>query len=161
MNFARSLLRSFRSAKKLVGTDHLGNKYYEVPERTTAFGGHRRGRRFIESKFTHDEYKPGMVPIEWEAWIRWKRKEPPTAEEVLGRERMTQIVKERAKEIDRKEKECKEKEYQEGLVARPTQTVPKGHASAPFYERTETSADATQTGKDFQPGAWQPSSSKK
>ncbi|XP_077982062.1 NADH dehydrogenase [ubiquinone] 1 alpha subcomplex assembly factor 2-like [Glandiceps talaboti] len=156
MNLVRNLFRPFRSAKKLVGTDHLGNKYYEVEKRTTKFGGERRKRRFVESGISYHEYEPGLIPIEWESWIRWKRGDPPTMEEVLRREKMTMVVKERAKELERKDKERQESEYEEGLVAKPTQTVPKGHASAPVYERTDGTGEATTTGSEFQPSSWQP-----
>lgn len=39
------------------------------------------------------------------AWVRGNRRDPPTAEEIEKRERQTLIVKKRAVEVERKDKE--------------------------------------------------------
>ncbi|XP_072172957.1 NADH dehydrogenase [ubiquinone] 1 alpha subcomplex assembly factor 2-like [Diadema setosum] len=159
MNFVRALFRSSKPAKILVGVDKLGNKYYEIPSTTNALGEEMKARRSVESSVSHFEYEAGMVPIEWEAWVRGKRIDPPTEEEIAMREKKTRIIKARAAEVERKDKERQELEYHEGLVARPVQTTAKGHASSPTYEKVDSTDEAVSTGKEFQPAAWKPSKS--
>ncbi|XP_002733657.1 NADH dehydrogenase [ubiquinone] 1 alpha subcomplex assembly factor 2-like [Saccoglossus kowalevskii] len=159
MNFLRSLFGSGRAAKyvkQFVGSDHLGNKYYEIQSRTTAFGGQRKARRLVELSTKFHEYEPDSIPIEWDSWIRRKRDNPPTMEEVFGREKNTEIRKTRAMEVDQRDKELQQKAREEGLIADSAHTIPKGHASAKVYQNIDKSSDATTTGSEFQPGAWEP-----
>ncbi|XP_022087175.1 mimitin, mitochondrial-like [Acanthaster planci] len=159
MNVFRALLRLGRT-KVHVGTDHLGNKYYEIPEKAaiTSKGGYLKARRTVESPYSHAEYEEGMIPLEWEAWVRGKRNNPPTQEEIDKREQKTQLVKKRAQELEQKDQERQTKDYEEGLVAKPAQTKQIGHASAPVYDKVD-SAESVSTGKDFEPSAWQPGQS--
>ncbi|XP_071799661.1 NADH dehydrogenase [ubiquinone] 1 alpha subcomplex assembly factor 2-like [Asterias amurensis] len=160
MNFIRGIFRLGRSSKILVGTDHLGNKYFEIPERSTITTkeGLLKARRICEAKYSHADYEEGMIPIEWEAWVRGKRNDPPSHEEIMRREQMTVIVKKRAKELEAKDQEKQLQDYKEGLVAEPAQTKQIGHASAPVFEATE-SGQSVSTGNEYEPAAWQPGQS--
>ncbi|XP_075382890.1 NADH dehydrogenase [ubiquinone] 1 alpha subcomplex assembly factor 2 isoform X2 [Mycteria americana] len=74
-------LRLFGPAKELVGTDQFGNKYYRVPEHEARAGQIVPERRFVEAINRQAyQYEMGDFPTEWEAWIRKKRKDPPTIE---------------------------------------------------------------------------------
>ncbi|XP_061207130.1 NADH dehydrogenase [ubiquinone] 1 alpha subcomplex assembly factor 2 [Neopsephotus bourkii] len=74
-------LRLFGPDKELVGTDQFGNKYYRVPKHETRPGHIIQERRFVEPINRQAyQYQMGDFPTEWEAWIRKKRKNPPTIE---------------------------------------------------------------------------------
>nr|XP_054764883.1 NADH dehydrogenase [ubiquinone] 1 alpha subcomplex assembly factor 2-like [Lytechinus pictus] len=158
MSFLRGLFRSSKQIRRvLVGTDDLGNKYYELPGHTNKQGRVIKPKRSVEAVVSHHEYVAGMVPIEWEAWVRGKRELPPSEEEIARREEQTRIIKLRAADVEFKDKQRQEKEYEEGLVAKPVQVTAKGHASAPVYEKIDSGSEAVSTGKEFEPAAWKPS----
>ncbi|XP_074993321.1 NADH dehydrogenase [ubiquinone] 1 alpha subcomplex assembly factor 2 isoform X4 [Calonectris borealis] len=74
-------LRLLGPAKELVGTDQFGNKYYRVPQHETRAGQIIPERRFVEAINRQAyQYEMGDFPTEWEAWIRKKRRDPPTTE---------------------------------------------------------------------------------
>ncbi|KAM9250841.1 NADH dehydrogenase [ubiquinone] 1 alpha subcomplex assembly factor 2 isoform 3-T3 [Cariama cristata] len=120
-------LRLFGPPRELVGTDQFGNKYYRVPKHETRA-----------------------------AWIRKKRKDPPTIEEILKNENYREEMKQKIKDVSEKDKLLQAKEYKEGLVAKPARTHVKGHASAPYFGKEEPSQDPTSTANTFQPGSWMP-----
>ncbi|XP_061874394.1 NADH dehydrogenase [ubiquinone] 1 alpha subcomplex assembly factor 2 [Colius striatus] len=149
--------RLFGPEKELVGTDPAGNKYYRVPKHETRAGQIIPERRFVEAVNRQAyQYEVGDFPIEWEAWIRKKRKDPPTIEEILKNENYRQEMKQKIQEVCEKDKLLQAKEYKEGLVAAPAQTRVKGHASAPYYGKNEPSQDPASTANTFQPGSWMP-----
>ncbi|KAM4638403.1 NADH dehydrogenase [ubiquinone] 1 alpha subcomplex assembly factor 2 isoform 2-T2 [Amazona ochrocephala] len=98
-------------------------------------------------------------PLNSEAWIRKKRKNPPTIEEILKNESYREEMKQKIKDISEKDKLLQAQGYKEGLVAEPAHTHVKGHASAPYYGKEEPSQDPTSTANTFQPGSWMPPSS--
>ncbi|XP_074877558.1 NADH dehydrogenase [ubiquinone] 1 alpha subcomplex assembly factor 2 [Buteo buteo] len=162
MSWAWQALRALRlrllgPAKELVGTDQFGNKYYRVPKHETRAGQIIQERRFVEAINRQAyQYEMGDFPIEWEAWIRKKRNDPPTIEEILKNENYREEMKQKIKDVSEKDKLLQAKEYKEGLVAEPAHTRVKGHASAPYYGKKEPSQDPTSTANTFQPGSWMP-----
>nr|XP_009942087.1 PREDICTED: mimitin, mitochondrial [Opisthocomus hoazin] len=114
-------------------------------------------RRFVEAiNCQAYQYEMGDFPTEWEAWIRKKRNDPPTIEEILQNENYREEMKQKIKDASEKDKLLQAKEYKEGLVAEPVRTHVKGHASAPYYGKSEPSQDPTSTASTFQPGSWMP-----
>ncbi|XP_052526441.1 NADH dehydrogenase [ubiquinone] 1 alpha subcomplex assembly factor 2 isoform X2 [Tympanuchus pallidicinctus] len=114
-------------------------------------------RRFVEAVNRQAyQYEMGDFPTEWEAWIRKKRKDPPTIEEILKNEMYRQEMKQKVKDVYEKDKLLQTKEYKEGLVAEPVHAQVKGHASAPYYGKKEPSQDPASTSGSFQPGSWMP-----
>ncbi|XP_060788283.1 NADH dehydrogenase [ubiquinone] 1 alpha subcomplex assembly factor 2 [Neoarius graeffei] len=155
--FASLLRRTFGVMKEHVGTDHLGNKYYYIPEQKTWTGRVVRARRFVEaSNPTEFEYLEGSIPSEWDAWIRGRRKDPPTVEELLKNEHYREQIKIKAQEAEEKDRELQAREYAEGLVAQPMQTQVKGHAAATQFGQSEISEEPVSTANTFQPGSWAP-----
>ncbi|GCB61540.1 hypothetical protein scyTo_0004113 [Scyliorhinus torazame] len=121
-----------------------------------------RSRRIIEAFNPKEfEYESGNIPSEWEAWIRGRRKDPPTMEEILRNEEYRKMIKIHAHEIEQKEEIRKKEEYEDGLVAQPVQTEVKGHASATYFGKDKLSPDPSSTAKTFQPGSWFPENSNK
>uniref|UniRef100_A0A8C3U7S6 NADH dehydrogenase [ubiquinone] 1 alpha subcomplex assembly factor 2 n=2 Tax=Catharus ustulatus TaxID=91951 RepID=A0A8C3U7S6_CATUS len=150
-------LRLLGPAKELVGTDQFGNKYYRVPKHESRAGQIIPERRFVEAVNREAyQYQIGDFPAEWEAWIRKKREDPPTIEEILRNENYREEIKQKAKDVSEKDKLLQAKEYEQGLIAEPSHTQVKGHASAPYYGKKEPSQDPTSTANTFQPGAWMP-----
>uniref|UniRef100_UPI00398EBED2 NADH dehydrogenase [ubiquinone] 1 alpha subcomplex assembly factor 2 isoform X1 n=1 Tax=Pristiophorus japonicus TaxID=55135 RepID=UPI00398EBED2 len=165
MNQIRALLqRTFGLVKHHMGTDQFGNKYYYIPQQKTWIGQTIRSKRIVEAVNPKEiEYDLENIPSEWEAWMRGRRKNPPTIEEILQNEEYRKVIKIRAHEVQQKEEIRKEKEYEEGLVAQPIQTQVKGHASATYFGKDKLSPEPTSTANTFQPGGWLPpgNSSKK
>uniref|UniRef100_A0A3P8VTG0 NADH:ubiquinone oxidoreductase complex assembly factor 2 n=1 Tax=Cynoglossus semilaevis TaxID=244447 RepID=A0A3P8VTG0_CYNSE len=89
------------------------------------------------------KYMENSIPIDWDAWIRDRRKEPPTIE-VQNQSYREQI----------------ELKYKDGLVTAPVQAVAKGHATASTYDKPDFSEEPTSTANTFQPGSWKPNSKK-
>lgn len=96
INFINSL-KPRRFTGDLQGTDYLGNKYYEIPADSSL--NRRRSRYFEppkEKDFDHE------MPSEWESWLRGRRRDPPSEEEVMRNYAIMQIKKKNAREIDGK-----------------------------------------------------------
>lgn len=145
MQWVRSLFGAFIRTRRLVGTDLYGNKYYE-----TIREGKKPKREMI-SNVEHMLYTPDMMPIEWESWIRGKRNDPPTHDELLAQQKRIATIKERAKQLEEKDRE------EHSLQHVPPQLVgQEGHASTTLYESLDNRAEPTSTGTMFQPGEWTP-----
>ncbi|KAH1169287.1 NADH dehydrogenase [ubiquinone] 1 alpha subcomplex assembly factor 2 [Mauremys mutica] len=155
------LLRALRlhllgPEKQLVGSDQFGNKYYTIPKHQTWAGQTIRERRLVEAvKQEEYKYEEGNLPTEWDAWLRKRRKDPPTMEEIFKNEIYKEEIKLKITAASEKDSPLQTKEY-EGLVAEPVQTQIKGHASSPYYGKNEPSPDPSSTAKTFQPGSWIP-----
>ncbi|XP_056276155.1 NADH dehydrogenase [ubiquinone] 1 alpha subcomplex assembly factor 2 isoform X3 [Pseudoliparis swirei] len=116
-----------------------------------------RARRIVEpANPTEYEYLEGDIPIEWDAWIRGRRKEPPSAKEMLKNETFRVNIKLKAKEVEEKDLALQAKEREDGLVATSAKTAAKGHASAASFGKQEVSEDPTSTANAFEPGSWRP-----
>ncbi|XP_073479284.1 NADH dehydrogenase [ubiquinone] 1 alpha subcomplex assembly factor 2 isoform X2 [Aquarana catesbeiana] len=115
-----------------------------------------RERRMVEpvQKDT-SKYEFGNMPIEWEAWIRGKRKDPPTTEEILRNEQARREVGAKAQDLIQQEKHLQGIE-DKGLLNNPMKTQIKGHASAPVYSKHTASEEPSSTASTFQPGSWNP-----
>ncbi|XP_055597457.1 NADH dehydrogenase [ubiquinone] 1 alpha subcomplex assembly factor 2 [Uranotaenia lowii] len=77
-NFLNSL-KPRQMKGNFVGEDYFGNKYYEIPANPSL--GQRRDQRWFEP--TEKEAYNQEVTAEWEAWLRGRRKTPPTKEELM------------------------------------------------------------------------------
>lgn len=114
-NFVNSL-RPRQLQGTLVGRDYFGNRYitinyldflivlfnsdryYEIPP-NPSLGKRRSNRWFVpveKENFQQD------MPAEWEAWLRGRRNEPPTEEEVMKNLALMQMKKENAVAVEAK-----------------------------------------------------------
>ncbi|XP_037633322.1 NADH dehydrogenase [ubiquinone] 1 alpha subcomplex assembly factor 2 isoform X2 [Sebastes umbrosus] len=151
------LRRTFGIVREHVGTDTVGNKYFIIPQQKTWTGRSVRARRMVEAANpTEYEYTEGSIPMEWDAWIRGRRKEPPSIEELLKNESYREQIKLKAKEVDEKDLALQAKEYEDGLVATPAKIAAKGHAASTSFGKEEISEDPSSTANTFQPGSWMP-----
>ncbi|XP_067270207.1 NADH dehydrogenase [ubiquinone] 1 alpha subcomplex assembly factor 2 [Pseudorasbora parva] len=155
------LRRTFGVVKEHIGTDHFGNKYYNIPEQKSWTGRVIRPRRLVEAANPKEfEYMEGNIPSEWDAWIRGRRKQPPTIEELLKNEHYREQIKIKAVEAGERDNALQDKDYEEGRVDQPVQTQVKGHASASQFGQSEFSEDPISTANTFQPGSWTPPATK-
>uniref|UniRef100_A0A8C8HD28 Uncharacterized protein n=1 Tax=Oncorhynchus tshawytscha TaxID=74940 RepID=A0A8C8HD28_ONCTS len=88
---------------------------------------------------TEFEYLEGSISSEWDA----------------GEESELQGAHRRQGEGGGGERELLPKEYEEGLVAWPTQTIAEGHAAFSVGQ-PETSEEHVRTANIFQPDSWTP-----
>ncbi|XP_028130449.1 NADH dehydrogenase [ubiquinone] 1 alpha subcomplex assembly factor 2 [Diabrotica virgifera virgifera] len=96
-NFINSLKpRQFSGT--LIGKDYFGNQYYEIPANPSI--GKRRASRWFDPPKKEDFMQE--MPAEWEAWLRGRRKLPPTEEEVMKNLAIMQMKKKNAIEVDAK-----------------------------------------------------------
>ncbi|XP_018413449.1 PREDICTED: mimitin, mitochondrial [Nanorana parkeri] len=157
MNKLRSILqRTLGTVRHHMGTDQYGNKYYYIPEQKSWTGQAVRARRIIEpvQKEVY-KYELGNIPTEWEAWIRGKRKDPPTIEEILRNEHARQEVSAKVQDLMQREKQLQGIE-DKGLPREPMKTQVLGHASASVYGKHTPSEEPTSTAGTFEPGSWNP-----
>ncbi|XP_011169416.1 NADH dehydrogenase [ubiquinone] 1 alpha subcomplex assembly factor 2 isoform X2 [Solenopsis invicta] len=84
--------RYFR--RKLIGEDYYGTKYYEEEIRYST--RKRPPRYFIPVNKDNFEQE---LPAEWEAWLRYRRKEPPTREEIEANYQLAMTKKENAAKL--------------------------------------------------------------
>ncbi|XP_011686671.1 PREDICTED: mimitin, mitochondrial [Wasmannia auropunctata] len=80
--------------RKLMGEDYYGTRYYEEEIRYSA--RKRPPRYFVP--VNKDDFEQEL-PAEWEAWLRYRRKEPPTREEVEANYQVAQAKKENAAKL--------------------------------------------------------------
>ncbi|GAB6032275.1 Mimitin, mitochondrial [Chamberlinius hualienensis] len=97
-NFKDSIIKK-RPSGDLVGKDHLGTQYFEIP--ADPQGGKRKPSRWFtpRDKLAFDQ----SMPPEWEAWLRGRRSDPPTQDEITANMAIAQTKKIKAKELEEQE----------------------------------------------------------
>ncbi|CAG5083069.1 Oidioi.mRNA.OKI2018_I69.PAR.g10270.t1.cds [Oikopleura dioica] len=107
-------------AKYVVGQDHYGNVYFEVPAA-------RRMKRISSHGLTHDSppekidaFMKGQyqnkTPTEWQHWLRHARADPPKEHEILMNEHVRMRTLQRAHDKDLKHQQWKEEKEQEKVL---------------------------------------------
>ncbi|CAG7731562.1 unnamed protein product [Allacma fusca] len=77
-----------------MGEDKLGNKYFEIPANPSI--GKRRNSRYFEPK-VKDRFDQDL-PSEWESWLRNRRENPPTLEEINRNHEILELTRKNAAE---------------------------------------------------------------
>lgn len=103
-----------------MGTDYFGNKYFEIP--VNSVSARTRPSRWFEPP--EKENFQQEMPAEWEAWLRGRRKVPPTEEELAKNLALMQSKKKKALEIDAK-----------GNLPSPVEKGMESFPHRPEYER--------------------------
>ena len=141
--------RAFGPRKHVVGKDAQGNVYYWVKDRWSPVdGGVRRMVEYVE-----DDYYEAMtrLPGEWQAWLQFRREEPPTQAEQdmieLRKQRVAELVAER------------EAEEAKARLRRRTRDDPGEEAVGAGAAPAEGAADAAQRAARFLPGILGPGAS--
>ncbi|XP_053670620.1 NADH dehydrogenase [ubiquinone] 1 alpha subcomplex assembly factor 2 [Anopheles nili] len=123
-----NFLKSFRPRQmkgNYVGEDYFGNKYYEIPPDPSV--GRRRASRWFEP--TEKEAYDQEITAEWEAWLRGRRNNPPTQEELLKNLAIIKMKERNAAELEAKYSKTKD------VAALEQQKT--GMGSFPQYEEYE------------------------
>lgn len=81
------------------GIDYYGNKYYEIPADPSV--GRRKASRWFEPEGGEKNFD-SPLPAEWEAWLRGRRKEPPSEEELAKNLAIMEMKKKNAVLVDAK-----------------------------------------------------------
>ncbi|XP_059473661.1 NADH dehydrogenase [ubiquinone] 1 alpha subcomplex assembly factor 2 isoform X2 [Neocloeon triangulifer] len=132
-NFLNSFKIAAKPSGKLVASDFIGNKYYEVP--ADPQGGKRRPTRWFDPA-TKDDFEQ-EIPAEWEAWLRNRRAEPPTEDEIKASYALMLLKKKNAAALELK-----------NPTSLPNQPI-KGMESFPQYgDEYELMAGKKKNGKD-------------
>ncbi|VVC43111.1 NADH dehydrogenase [ubiquinone] 1 alpha subcomplex subunit 12 [Cinara cedri] len=82
--------------EKPIGSDAQGNRYFELP--ADPQGGRRMPRRW----FVPVDEDTGVPTPEWSQWLRGRRAEPPTNEEIAFNENISNMKKVNAENIAEK-----------------------------------------------------------
>lgn len=90
-NFLKSLKP--KAEEKSIGSDAQGNRYFEIP--ADPQGGRRLPRRW----FVPVDEETGIPTPEWSQWLRGRRAEPPTPEEIAYNKAIACMKKVNAKNI--------------------------------------------------------------
>ncbi|XP_055705708.1 NADH dehydrogenase [ubiquinone] 1 alpha subcomplex assembly factor 2 [Phlebotomus papatasi] len=94
-NFVNSLRpRKFKG--DLIGEDTFGNKFYEIA--ADPKNGRAKRARYFEPK--EKEAFDQEMSAEWEAWLRGRRREPPTPEELQRNMTIAQMKQQNAAKLE-------------------------------------------------------------
>ncbi|XP_068626776.1 NADH dehydrogenase [ubiquinone] 1 alpha subcomplex assembly factor 2 isoform X2 [Battus philenor] len=97
----QNFINSFRPRQikgNHIGKDYIGNIYFEIPADPSR--GKRRPSRWYDPPKGHDFENP--IPPEWESWLRYRRQEPPTEEEIANNLAIAELKKENADGLEAK-----------------------------------------------------------
>lgn len=102
-----------------VGKDHFGNYYYEADRPNAP----RRHQRYFERKELGDAtaiVDLSKVPPAWDAWLRFRRRDPPTEEEILESEDyfVTQQAMAKIKDPDKESEQASDRNQSKSLKKR-------------------------------------------
>lgn len=99
----KNFVNSFKPRQtkgKLVGDDYHGNKYYEIAADPSR--GKRHPRRWyvppVEMRYDQEN-----MPAEWDAWLRLRRDNAPSEDELKGNLTLAIMKKDNADKISEKE----------------------------------------------------------
>ncbi|XP_011882387.1 PREDICTED: mimitin, mitochondrial [Vollenhovia emeryi] len=124
-----SFVSSFKprfARRKLMGEDYYGTKYYEEEIRYSA--RKRPPRYFVP---VNKEDFEQALPAEWEAWLRYRRKEPPTREEIDANYRLAVTKKENAARLT---EENRPRSEDTGNLPATSSTQSETPGNFPIYE---------------------------
>lgn len=124
-SFISSLKPRF-ARRKLMGEDYYGTKYYEEDIRNSRRT--KPPRYFVP--VNKDDFEQEL-PGEWESWLRYRRKDPPTREEIEANYKLAMTKKENAAKL--LEENYSKNETSQDLPAKPSasQSTP---GDFPVYE---------------------------
>ncbi|CAG2179485.1 unnamed protein product [Oppiella nova] len=99
--------KNLRSNVKHMGSDYLGNNYFENHSKQL-FDAKSQPKRWF--KPPHEDLWDRELPPEWNSWLRQTRTDPPTTEEIeynLSVERKKKELDAKSKPVEREERDRK------------------------------------------------------
>ncbi|GBB99698.1 hypothetical protein RclHR1_00360047 [Rhizophagus clarus] len=132
-----------------VGSDHLGNDYYESTRKNNG-----RTRRMVEMKGKKDviDFFNNQIPVQWSSWLRHTRYDSPTIEEIVLANKRRDLIIERAKKLDQ---EYEEKKMRDNLKIQKEESKPRTEEREIHFRPPTIPSD------DFEPETWNPTSKTK
>ncbi|KAH3695692.1 NADH dehydrogenase [ubiquinone] 1 alpha subcomplex assembly factor 2-like [Dreissena polymorpha] len=145
-NFFTKLKPAAENVKhECIGVDKNGNRYMLKHANPSA---HIKEQRFVlppEGNLDEDEediatireaqkLTMNNIPVEWNAWLRYTRKDPPTEQEIERNRRQKMIVLQRVEELDNKER----------LISGDNQELMQSSDNRTSFEGTETFGQTVQ-----------------
>ncbi|KMR04635.1 mitochondrial-like isoform 2 protein [Lasius niger] len=125
-SFISSLKPRF-ARRRLVGEDYYGTKYYEEDIRNSR---RTKAPRYFEPVNKEDFEQE--LPAEWESWLRYRRNDPPTREEIESNYRLAITKKENATKL--LEENYSKNETTKDLPTRPSVSQPTNPGNFPVYK---------------------------
>ncbi|XP_074643033.1 NADH dehydrogenase [ubiquinone] 1 alpha subcomplex assembly factor 2-like [Tubulanus polymorphus] len=103
-----------RAREKFIGSDYLGNTYYELEKSESE---RAKKSRYVKSR-DGDEWNSPKIPTEWDSWLRGRREDPPSLEEVdLNHQKM--LAKQaKARELEAHDELVQQQDYEQGNIQR-------------------------------------------
>ncbi|KAJ2722099.1 hypothetical protein GGI07_003541 [Coemansia sp. Benny D115] len=128
------------------GADLDGNMYFERFTRNSS-----RPRRHVVYKenINVSQYSDELIPVQWQAWMRHTREEPPSETELLQDIRRRELLAENVRRLKLQELETKKRQQIEGAGPVLDQEK-KANQSSRFQKSTP--------GESYQPEGWVPGS---
>lgn len=140
-NFVKSI-RPRQQTGNFMGEDYFGNRYFEIPVQEHSLK-RRPERWFVPPGNNADKNFDVELTAEWQSWLRHRRAQPPTDEELKQNLAVMQMKKINAAELDAK--------YSEGKEPDPSLNVTTGLSDFPTYDEYETVVGKRPTKKDTKP----------
>jgi len=122
--------------RKLIGSDLQGNKYYEVSPQKYLFGLREVNKqiRYVEPYGMTTRPVAAVVKVtpEWEAWLRKKRNDPPTLDELKRNVEKYNIMQERIADL----------EEQQSITKQETETLSRKKRVDPISSKQNKEKDS-------------------
>ena len=99
-------------SNKFIGQDLQGNLYFEGPPVREGLSKSRRSIVYGDGRDAYSQYVPHSIPVQWQAWLRHTREQPPSLDELQSdvmRQQDLAVKVQALQEKDQQEKENKEK----------------------------------------------------
>ncbi|OXA63478.1 NADH dehydrogenase [ubiquinone] 1 alpha subcomplex assembly factor 2 [Folsomia candida] len=97
-----NFIKSFRPRQitgNLIGKDRFGNQYFEIPPNPSI--GKRKAERWFQPTGKNElDHFDKELPAEWESWLRGRRDNPPSEEELVKNQAIALLKKQNAAELE-------------------------------------------------------------
>ncbi|KAF9970689.1 hypothetical protein BGZ73_006563 [Actinomortierella ambigua] len=156
LTLSRRIALSWRSmfpgqGRTLVGKDAAGNLYFERPDPNGGWNP-RRTVELADPSLQYANYDEANLAVQWQAWLRNTRRQPPTLEEIQRDDARKQLTITRAKILDQEWEERKaELRLQKELDRRAIMSGQLGQKLQSPSTTTSTTG-ATPSGSTTAPG---------
>ncbi|KAL2918662.1 hypothetical protein HK105_201496 [Polyrhizophydium stewartii] len=148
-------------ANRFMGYDLDGNMYFEGPPTREGVTLPRRSVEYRGGAIHPSQYDPSTIPVQWLAWMRHTRADPPTIDELHADAARRAFVEQRALELESKDaaERAAQMERQAALIA----SANAQSAAQPLAEPVQATPPpapppepSKPAGQGFTPESWQP-----
>ncbi|KAI9250542.1 hypothetical protein BDA99DRAFT_522793 [Phascolomyces articulosus] len=152
----------------MVGWDLAGNEYWEMPNPNHPAG---RWKRWVQMKEGGDDvgvFEENKLPVQWQAWLRHTRYEPPAIQELVKEQHRLQRLQQKVRQLEIEADEERERlavaalnevKQQQSLKVEQSQKMEEQEKPKEEKKKEETVAEGSLPegqGETFVPGSWSP-----